>query len=88
MPEIQRLTAHVWYDTAATIYLYRHTIFPTVAQMVGAERILFASDYGLLRQKRVINHIRQSGLSEEQQQLVLGKNAEQLLSLYSSSQED
>jgi uncharacterized protein len=84
MPEIQRLTAHVWYDTAATIYLYRDTIFPTVAQMVGADRILFASDYGLLRQKRVINHIKQTTLSEEQQQLVLGKNAEQLLSLYAS----
>lgn len=84
MPEIQQLTAHVWYDTAATIYLYRDAIFPTVAQMVGADRILFASDYGLLRQKRVINHIRQTTLSEEQQQLVLGKNAEQLLSLYTS----
>jgi uncharacterized protein len=84
MPEIQRLTAHVWYDTAATIYLYRDTIFPTVAQIVGADRILFASDYGLLGQKRVINHVRQTTLSEEQQQLVLGKNAEQLLSLYSS----
>jgi uncharacterized protein len=84
MPEIQRLTAHVWYDTAATIYLYRDTIFPTVAQMVGADRILFASDYGLLRQRRVIDHIEQSALSEEQRQLVLGKNAEQLLSLYSS----
>jgi predicted TIM-barrel fold metal-dependent hydrolase len=84
MPEIQRLTARVWYDTAATIHLYRDTIFPAIAQIVGAERILFASDYGLLGQKRVINHIRQTALSEEQQQLVLGKNAERLLSLYSS----
>jgi len=81
MPEIQRLTANVWYDTAATIYLYRDTIFPTVAQIVGADRILFASDYGLLRQKRVIEHIRGSALSGEQQQLVLGKNAKYLLSL-------
>jgi predicted TIM-barrel fold metal-dependent hydrolase len=84
MPEIRRLTAHVWYDTAATIYLYNDAVFPVVAQMVGAERILFASDYGLLSQKRVINHIRQTALSEEQQQLVLGKNAQHLLSLYSS----
>lgn len=84
MPEVQRLTAHVWYDTAATIYLYRDAIFPAVVQIVGAERVLFASDYGLLRQKRVIDHIKQTVLSEEQQQLILGKNAEQLLSLYSS----
>jgi len=54
MPEIQRIASHVWYDTAATIFLYRDTIFPVVTKLVGADRILFASDYGLLRQKRVI----------------------------------
>jgi predicted TIM-barrel fold metal-dependent hydrolase len=74
----------VWYDTAATIYLYRDTIFPTVAQIVGADRILFASDYGLLRQKRVINHIMRSNLNEEQKKHILGNNAKQLLSLCSS----
>src|SRR5258707_3707633 len=62
MPEIQRIASHVWYDTAATIFLYRDAIFPVVVQLVGADRILFASDYGLLRQKRVIDHIRQAGL--------------------------
>src|SRR5690349_18758424 len=50
MPEIQRIASHVWYDTAATIYLYRASIFPIVSQLVGPDRILFASDYGLLRQ--------------------------------------
>src|SRR5436853_1485883 len=65
MPEIQRITTNVWYDTAATVYLYRNTIFPVAATLVGADRILFASDYGLLRQRRIIDHIRQSGLHEE-----------------------
>lgn len=81
MPEIQRVTQNVWYDTAATIYLYQPAIFPTVAQLVGADRILFGSDYGLLRQQRVLAHIRQSGLSEEQVAMVIGKNAEALLRL-------
>ncbi len=81
MPEIQRITTHVWYDTAATIYLYRNTIFPIVASLVGAERILFASDYGLLRQKRVINHIKMSGLDATSLELVLGRNAQNLLGL-------
>ncbi|GER88323.1 amidohydrolase [Dictyobacter vulcani] len=82
MPEIKQIASHVWYDTAATPYLYRPEIFPTVARLVGAERILFASDYGLLRQKRVISHIRQSGLEAEELAMVLGNNARQLLSLY------
>lgn len=79
MPEIKRIAANVWYDTAATIYLYRPSIFPIVARLVGAERILFASDYGLLGMKRVIKHIRQSGLDETALAQVLGGNAQALL---------
>ncbi len=81
MPEIQRITTNVWYDTAATIYLYQNTIFPIAVQLVGAERILFASDYGLLSQQRVINHIKQSGLDAETVAMVLGNNAQTLLEL-------
>jgi hypothetical protein len=81
MPEIQHVTTNVWYDTAATPYLYRNTIVPAVAQIVGADRILFASDYGLLRQQRVIDYIRQSGLSAEMVEMVLGGNAKVLLGL-------
>jgi predicted TIM-barrel fold metal-dependent hydrolase len=79
MPEIQRIASQVWYDTAATIYLYRNTIFPVVASLVGADRILFASDYGLLRQGRVLTHIKQASLDEGALEMVLGKNAQNLL---------
>ena len=81
MPEIQRIAGHVWYDTAATAYLYRNTILPVVADLVGADRILFASDYGLLRQRRIIDYIAQSGLSSEAVEMVLGGNAQNLLRL-------
>jgi predicted TIM-barrel fold metal-dependent hydrolase len=84
MPEIQRIASHVWYDTAATIFLYRDTIFPVVTKLVGADRILFASDYGLLRQKRVIDHIRQADLDAASVEMILGKNAQSLLALYST----
>ena len=81
MPEIQRISAQVWYDTAATPYLYRNTIVPAVAQIVGADRILFASDYGLLRQQRVIDYVTQSGVDAETLEMVLGGNAKTLLGL-------
>lgn len=81
MPEIERVTANVWYDTAATIYLYRPAIFKAAVDMVGAERILFASDYGLLHQQRVIRHIQKSGLSQAETDLILGENAHSLLRL-------
>src|SRR5579883_2607479 len=81
MPEVQRVAANVWYDTAATIYLYRDAIFPMATQLIGAERILFASDYGLIRQQRIIDHIKQAGLANEAVELILGKNAQNLLGL-------
>jgi predicted TIM-barrel fold metal-dependent hydrolase len=84
MPEIQRITSHVWYDTAATIFLYRDTIFPIVAKLVGADRILFASDYSLLGQQRVIDHIRQADLDATSLEQILGKNAQSLLTPYST----
>ncbi len=81
MPEIQLITANVWYDTAATVYLYREDIFPIASNLVGADRILFASDYGLLRQRRIIDHIAQSGLDDQAVKMVLGGNAQGLLGL-------
>ena len=81
MPEIQHITANVWYDTAATPYLYRNTIFPIAAQLVGTDRILFASDYGLLAQQRVITHIKGAGMDAEMVAKVLGDNAQALLRL-------
>lgn len=82
MPEIQRLLAgRVWYDTAATPYLYRSAVFGNVASLVGPEYILFGSDYGLLRQKRVIEHIKGAGLDERELNMVLGENARALLGI-------
>jgi predicted TIM-barrel fold metal-dependent hydrolase len=89
MPEIQRLlTGRVWYDTAATVYLYRPEIFTTVAQLVGAEQIVFGSDYGLLRQGRIIDHIKQAGLTQSAQELILGENARQLLGLTDETKDE
>ena len=81
MPEIQQITANVWYDTAATAYLYRNTIVPVVAELVGVERILFASDFGLLPQRRIMDYVSQSGLDAGAVENVLGRNAQQLLGL-------
>ena len=81
MPEIEQITANVWYDTAATAYLYHNTIVPVVAGLVGVERILFASDFGLLRQRRIMDYVSQSGLDADAVENVLGRNAQQLLGL-------
>lgn len=81
MPEVARATANVYYDCAACSLLYRPAAFRVVAQCVGAERLLFGSDYPLLRPARFLRRVRDSGLGEDDLALVLGGNAARLLGI-------
>ena len=46
-PAVKTLLSNVYYDTAASPLLYENTIFNRVIDTIGAERILFGSDYPL-----------------------------------------
>lgn len=81
MPEVGDLLRNVYYDTAASTYLYRIDIFPVAARLVGADRILWGTDYPLLSQAKMLARIRDSGLAPEQLDAVLGGNAARLLRL-------
>lgn len=80
MPEVRKALANVFFDTAATPYLYQPQMFSHVSSIIGSDRILFGTDYPLMHQNRVIDQVRSSGLSEEDQAAILGGNAERLLS--------
>lgn len=80
MPEVQQAAANLWYDSAASPFLYRNDIFPIAARLVGAQKLLFASDYPLIAQQRMLEYTRASGLTDEELALVLGENARALLS--------
>lgn len=82
MPEIGGDLPNVWYDTAATPYLYQPNVYSSAAAAVGAERIVFASDWPLLSQKRALRHLRADPmLYEDARSLVEGANAATLLGL-------
>jgi len=80
MPEIKRAFAHVYYDTAASLYLYDDAIFPLAANLVS-DKILFATDYPLITQRRFLKRIRKSGLEEGKLNKILGGNAGEILKL-------
>lgn len=80
MPEVRRTLARVYYDTAASPYLYDDAVFPLGASLAG-DRVLFGSDYPLLGQRRLLDRVRASGLTGEALSGVLGKNAACLLGL-------
>lgn len=79
MPEVARLLSNTYFDTAATQFLYHHDIFYHVSGIVGANKILFASDYPLITQARALASVRILNIPLEEQALILGKNAEALL---------
>lgn len=80
MPEVRKALANTYFDTAASPFLYQQSVFRTVANAAGMERVLFGSDYPLLRPKRVAEQA-MSGLTSKQAAEVLGGNAKTLLGL-------
>jgi len=80
MPEAQQTLANVYYDTAASPYLYRDAVFPAVASW-APEKVLFGTDYPLIGQKSFLSRVQGSGLSASDLRAVLGGNARQVLRL-------
>ena len=87
MPEVAEAISNIYFDTAASPYLYNQSIFDVANRLIGADRILFGSDYPVISQNRIINQIKESGLLVEQQQKILGNNAMQLLAKLNSVDE-
>ncbi len=81
MPEVAKGLSNVYFDTAASPWLYRNEIFRHVAEIVGAEKILYGSDYPLMRQSKLIKVIRALSLPEKDKEMILGRNAQRLLAL-------
>jgi len=81
MPEVKTALENVYFDTAASPFLYQPRIYHHVIELLGAEKILFGSDYPLLPPTRLINEIRTLGLPEETVNLILSGNARRLLGL-------
>ena len=81
MPEVKKALGNVFFDTAATPFLYSPEIYGQAAQLVGADRILFGSDYPLLNPGRLLKDIRSADLTPETEELILSGNARQLLNI-------
>lgn len=78
--EVEDVLRNVWFDTAASPYLYSPQVYTMACELVGAEKILFGSDYPLLKPDRYFREMAEAGMSSEALRMVKGDNAERLLS--------
>lgn len=79
MPEIQRLCRRLWFDTAAAPFLYSPAAYRAVIDLVGADRLLYGSDYPLLRAGRYLDAFAEAGFTDSERDTVLGTAAAALL---------
>jgi predicted TIM-barrel fold metal-dependent hydrolase len=81
MPEVKAALKNVYFDTAASPFLYNPQIYTHVTHLVGADKILFGSDYPLIPQRRFLKEIAALDLPEETKSKILAGNAKKLLGI-------
>jgi hypothetical protein len=81
MPEVKQAMTNVFFDTAASPLLYSPEVYNQVIQLVGADKILFGSDYPLLTPGRLLKEIGSLNLAEATKSLILSDNARRLLGI-------
>jgi predicted TIM-barrel fold metal-dependent hydrolase len=79
MPEVKKALKNVYFDTAASPFLYTTQVYGQVVQLVGEDKILFGSDYPLIPQSRFLKEIRALDLPEPTKEKILYGNAQWLL---------
>jgi predicted TIM-barrel fold metal-dependent hydrolase len=79
MPEIAAMCREVYYDTAASPFLYDKKIYKTAIAICGHDRILFGSDYPLIPPQRYVQEMQEASLAPEELEAILHLNAQRLL---------
>ena len=70
---------NIWYDTAASPFLFDPQIYDMAVTAGVIEKVLFGTDFPLLPPDRYYKDINNSQITAHQKEQVLGKNAAQLL---------
>jgi predicted TIM-barrel fold metal-dependent hydrolase len=80
MPEVTEVMRNVYYDTAASLYLYQDDIFSLAARWAPG-KVLFATDYPLISPKRFLQRMRAARMPTATLGRMLGGNAWRVLRL-------
>lgn len=81
--EAREVLADVYYDTAASPFLYQRDIYPAAVRIAGENKILFGSDFPLISAARYFEEMKSSGLSDAHIWAISGTNAARLFGIRS-----
>ncbi len=79
--EVRETLKNTWFDTAASPFLYDPRIYRLAVDLLGPKKILFGTDYPLLRPQRYFSDMDAAGLNAEEKAAVCGESAAALLGL-------
>jgi predicted TIM-barrel fold metal-dependent hydrolase len=79
--EVKEQLGNVYFDTAASPFLYSPEIYRIAIQLAGAQKILFGSDYPLLAPVRYFKELEEANLTDAEREQICGLNAARLLRL-------
>jgi predicted TIM-barrel fold metal-dependent hydrolase len=86
MPEISQIMRNVYYDTAASLFLYHDDIFSLAARWAPG-KVLFATDYPLITPRRFMQRMGAARLPTATRRRMLGGNAWRVLRMGGSDGE-
>lgn len=79
--EAPEVLAGVYYDTAASPFLYHPDIYVHMARSLPRHKILFGSDYPLLAPSRYLREMAATALTDAETAAIIGLNAARLLGI-------
>ena len=79
--EVKEKLVNVWFDTAASPFLYEPDIYRISTDLAGEDKILMGTDYPLLSPARYYKEIHAAGIPEDVSKRMMGENAAALFGL-------
>lgn len=79
--DVKESFKNVYFDTAASPFLYDVNIYKYAKEIVGLKKILFGSDFPLLQPERYFTELERSGLSKDDIESICGRNAATVLKI-------
>jgi hypothetical protein len=73
--QTKEILKNIWYDTAASPFLFDSRIYDMAAIAGVIEKVLFGTDFPLLTPDRYYKDLDDSGITDRQRAMVLGENA-------------